>query len=100
VRDGDAQGKAYAAAALATLGAIVPLLRDTQAGMAALLRPRVMAIAMLLAIVGWGLEGVALWTLLHGFGHQAPPFGAALFVYGSTTLLGALGALALLRRRR
>lgn len=68
-------------------------MRETQAGMAALLRPRVMAVAMLLAIVGWGLEGVALWTLLHGFGHQAPPFGAALFVYGSTTLLGAVSFL-------
>ena len=78
---------------LPRLGALVPLMRETQAGMAALLRPRVMAVAMLLAIVGWGLEGVALWTLLHGFGHQAPPFGPALFVYGSTTLLGAVSFL-------
>ncbi len=78
---------------LPRLGALVPLMRETQAGMAALLHPRVMAVAMLLAIVGWGLEGVALWTLLHGFGHQAPPFGAALFVYGSTTLLGAVSFL-------
>lgn len=78
---------------LPRLGALVPVIRDTQAGMAALLRPRVMLAAMLFAIVGWGLEGVALWALLHGFGHDAPPFGAALFVYGSTTLLGAVSFL-------
>ena len=78
---------------LPRLGAIIPLVRETQAGMAALLRPRVMLTAMLLAVVGWGLEGVALWTLLHGFGHQTAPLGAALFVYGSTTLLGAVSFL-------
>lgn len=74
-------------------GTIAPLLRETHAGMAALLRPGVMARAMLLAILGWGLEGVALWILLLGFGHAAAPLGAALFVYGSTTLLGAVSFL-------
>ena len=82
-----------AVARLPRVGSIAPLLRETHAGMAALLRPRVMLRALLLAILGWGLEGVALWVLLLGFGHSDAPVGAALFVYGSTTLLGAVSFL-------
>jgi len=43
----------------------------------------------LLSVVGWGLEGVALWVILHGFGENTP-LALAIFFYATATLAGAL----------
>jgi uncharacterized protein (TIRG00374 family) len=44
---------------------------------------------VLLAIVGWGLEGLALQVLLSGFG-QNVSLAFCLFFYSTATLAGAL----------
>lgn len=53
------------------------------AGPAALLWPTA------LSIVAWGLEGVALYVLVRGFG-DAVPLPAAVFFYSTASLAGAL----------
>jgi glycosyltransferase 2 family protein len=51
--------------------------------------PRALAVPVLLSLLGWGLEGVALHLLLSGFGqHPALPF--SIFFYATATLAGAL----------
>jgi glycosyltransferase 2 family protein len=44
---------------------------------------------VLLSLVGWGLEGVALHLLLGGFG-QHPALSFSIFFYATATLAGAL----------
>lgn len=51
--------------------------------------PRALAWPVLLSLVGWGLEGVALHLLLGGFG-QHPALSFSLFFYATATLAGAL----------
>jgi uncharacterized membrane protein YbhN (UPF0104 family) len=43
----------------------------------------------LLSIAAWGLEGVGLWTILHGFSER-PPLPLTAFFYATATLAGAL----------
>ena len=51
--------------------------------------PGALAWPVLLSIIGWGLEGVALHVLLIGFG-QSPAISFSLFFYATATLAGAL----------
>jgi uncharacterized membrane protein YbhN (UPF0104 family) len=51
--------------------------------------PSALAWPVLLSVIGWGLEGVALHALLSGFG-QAPALSFSLFFYATATLAGAL----------
>lgn len=51
--------------------------------------PSALAWPVLLSVLGWGLEGVALHSLLSGFG-QAPALSFSLFFYATATLAGAL----------
>jgi glycosyltransferase 2 family protein len=51
--------------------------------------PRALAWPVLLSLVGWGLEGVALHLLLSGFG-QHPALSFSVFFYATATLAGAL----------
>jgi uncharacterized protein (TIRG00374 family) len=51
--------------------------------------PRALALPVLLSLVGWGLEGIALHLILGGFG-QHPPLPFSLFFYATATLAGAL----------
>ncbi|RRJ28862.1 lysylphosphatidylglycerol synthase transmembrane domain-containing protein [Halocatena pleomorpha] len=64
----------------------------------ALFRPRPLGIAMGLSLLAWGLEGLAFWILLEGFGVSAGPIlGLAVFGLGSVVgaasfLPGGVGA--------
>jgi uncharacterized membrane protein YbhN (UPF0104 family) len=51
--------------------------------------PSALAWPVLLSVVGWGLEGVALHLLLAGF-DQAPALSFSMFFYATATLAGAL----------
>jgi hypothetical protein len=51
--------------------------------------PRAFAWPVVLSLVGWGLEGVALHLLLGGFG-QDPGLSFSIFFYATATLAGAL----------
>lgn len=51
--------------------------------------PRRLVWPTALSIVGWSLEGVGLWTILHGFGER-PPLTLTAFFYATATLAGAL----------
>jgi glycosyltransferase 2 family protein len=48
-----------------------------------------LALPVVLSIVGWGLEGVGLHTLLHGFGASLA-LTFSLFFYATATLAGAI----------
>lgn len=54
------------------------------------LRP--LSVAVLLSIIAWGLEGVALWLVLKGFGVQATIL-VGLFVFGLGSVVGAMSML-------
>jgi glycosyltransferase 2 family protein len=51
--------------------------------------PRALAWPVLLSLVGWGLEGIALHLLLGGFGEH-PALSFSIFFYSTATLAGAL----------
>lgn len=51
--------------------------------------PSALGWPVLLSVIGWGLEGLALHLLLEAFGLQ-PPFSFSLFFYATATLAGAL----------
>jgi uncharacterized membrane protein YbhN (UPF0104 family) len=51
--------------------------------------PSALAWPVLLSLVGWGLEGVALHLLLAGF-ERAPALSFSMFFYATATLAGAL----------
>lgn len=54
-----------------------------------LLRPRLLAAALALAVVAWGAEGIGFWLVVRGY---APGAGvaAAVFDYTASTFLGGL----------
>lgn len=58
----------------------------------ALFRPRPLGIAMGLSLVAWGLEGLAFWLLLEGFGVRAGPI-LGLSVFGLGSVIGAVSFL-------
>ncbi|UPM42425.1 lysylphosphatidylglycerol synthase transmembrane domain-containing protein [Halocatena salina] len=58
----------------------------------ALFRPRPLGIAMGLSLLAWGLEGLAFWVLLEGFGVSADPI-LGLSVFGLGSIVGAVSFL-------
>jgi uncharacterized protein (TIRG00374 family) len=76
--------------ALGRLGQrLAPKLLHALDGLRDLTAPRRLVWPAALSIVGWSLEGVGLWTILHGFGEQ-PPLPLTGFFYATATLAGAL----------
>lgn len=71
------------------MGRIVPKLRTAYAELRALASPRALVLPVLLSIVAWALEGLALYSLLLGFG-QTVAVAPACFFYATATLAGAL----------
>jgi len=67
----------------------VPKLESAYASLRVVAAPSALAWPVLLSLIGWGLEGVALHVLLDGFG-QAPALSFSLFFYATATLAGAL----------
>jgi uncharacterized protein (TIRG00374 family) len=75
---------------LGRLGArIGPRIEEALSSLRELTTPRRLFWPSLLSIVGWSLEGVALWLILLGFG-QDLPLTLAIFFYSTATLAGAL----------
>jgi len=75
---------------LGRLGArIGPRLEEALSSLHELTTPRRLFWPSLLSLVGWSLEGVALWLILLGFG-QDLSLALAIFFYSTATLAGAL----------
>lgn len=74
---------------LPAIGGFADRLRALWMASRTLLRPGPLAVATVLAVIGWGLEGVLLMVLLQGFG-EAAGLGPSVFVYALTTLAGAV----------
>ena len=60
---------------------------------ALLLRPRPLAILSILSVLGWGMECVGYWLILHGFFGVEASLGLCTFLWAATTLIGALSFL-------
>lgn len=71
------------------LSRLVPKLRTAWSELRLLASPRALLWPSVLSVVAWGLEGVALYVLLLGFG-AAVPLSLACFFYATATLAGAL----------
>ena len=57
-----------------------------------LFRLRPLALATVLSVVAWGLEGIALWVTLRGFGVKVSVL-AAVFVFALGSVVGAVSLL-------
>ncbi|MDX2051601.1 MAG: lysylphosphatidylglycerol synthase transmembrane domain-containing protein [Polyangiaceae bacterium] len=66
-----------------------PKLRDALVSLRLVAAPSALLWPALLSVVGWGLEGLALSTLLNGFGLEVP-LARAVFFYATATLAGAI----------
>jgi uncharacterized protein (TIRG00374 family) len=71
------------------LSRLVPKLREALSSLRVLAGPRALLFPMLLSLVAWACEGVALWVLLLGFGAKAP-LVLSVFFYETASLAGAL----------
>lgn len=67
----------------------VPKLARAYDSLRVVASPSALAWPVLLSIVGWGLEGLALHLLLAGF-ERAPALSFSMFFYATATLAGAL----------
>ena len=67
-------------------------IRTSQEGFQRLAAPRVMAVGMVLGILAWFSEGVALWVVLQGLGADISLL-RALPIYAAATLVGAVTTL-------
>lgn len=81
-------------ARLPVVGRLAPKLEEAYASARLLLRPAPLLATTLLSILGWGLEGVAMWCVARGFLETGALHGweipGAIFVFAMTTLLGAI----------
>jgi uncharacterized protein (TIRG00374 family) len=66
-----------------------PKMAEALSSLRELTTPRRLLWPSLLSLVGWSLEGVALWLVVAGFG-QTLSLELALFFYATATLAGAL----------
>jgi uncharacterized membrane protein YbhN (UPF0104 family) len=71
------------------LGKIAPKLREAIESLRLLASPSALILPMLLSIVAWACEGVALWVVLQGFNASAPML-LSVFFYETASLAGAL----------
>jgi uncharacterized protein (TIRG00374 family) len=70
-------------------GRFEPKLREAVESLRLLAGPSAIAWPMVLSIVAWACEGVALWVLLVGFGTRTPLL-LSVFFYETASLAGAL----------
>lgn len=67
----------------------VPRLERAHESLRVVASPSALAWPVLLSVIGWGLEGLALHVLLRAFALE-PPITFSLFFYSTATLAGAL----------
>ncbi|TPV97293.1 MAG: flippase-like domain-containing protein [Myxococcales bacterium FL481] len=60
---------------------------------AALLTVPRLAVLTVLSVLGWGLECAGFWWILEGFGPVAAELTASVFLWSTTTLIGAVSLL-------
>lgn len=77
---------------LPVVGAHVANLESFYESAYTLFRPRPLVVATVTSLAAWGLEGLALWVVLLGFGADAEP-ALGLFVFGLGTVVGAVSML-------
>jgi uncharacterized protein (TIRG00374 family) len=73
--------------------AVAPKLEEFYLSTAALLRPAPLVIAVAIAIVAWACECLAFWLIVRGFPGAAVALRAAVFIYATMTVAGALSFL-------
>ena len=66
-----------------------PKLREAVVALRMLCQPRTLGPPLVLSVLAWASEGVALWVLLKGFGASAPLL-LSVFFYETASLAGAL----------
>ncbi len=71
------------------LAGLVPKFREALVSLRLVAAPSALLWPTLLSVVGWGLEGLALYSLLSGFGLEVP-LARAVFFYATATLAGAI----------
>ncbi|HET9959038.1 MAG TPA: lysylphosphatidylglycerol synthase transmembrane domain-containing protein [Polyangiaceae bacterium] len=71
------------------LAGLVPKLSEAYASLRVVAGPAALLIPTFLSCIAWGLEGIALYLILRGFGADVPLPRAAFF-YSTATLAGAL----------
>jgi uncharacterized protein (TIRG00374 family) len=71
------------------VGRFEPKLREAVMSLRLLCRPRTLGPPLVLSVLAWASEGVALWVLLRGFGARAP-LVLSVFFYETASLAGAL----------
>lgn len=74
------------------VGAYADEIREFYENAYALFRPRPLGVALLISLIAWGLEGIALWIVLEGFVADASIL-SALFVFGLGSVVGAASLL-------
>ena len=72
---------------------VVHKLREAHEALLSMLRPWPLLWGTSLAILAWGLECAALYTIVHGFPRVVMPWDAAVFAYSASTIVGALAML-------
>jgi uncharacterized membrane protein YbhN (UPF0104 family) len=77
---------------LPVVGPRVPVLADVYERLRSLLSPGLLAVALALAVVAWGSEGIGFWLVVRAYAPKASLL-AALFNYTASTCLGSLSML-------
>lgn len=75
-----------------SIGRFVGLVADSYGRAYRLFRPWPLVVALVLGLLAWGLEGLALWVVLEGFVSGAPIIHG-LFVFGFASVVGAASLL-------
>jgi uncharacterized protein (TIRG00374 family) len=70
-----------------------PKLEEFYRSTATLLRPAPLAVAVVLSVVSWSFECVAFWLVVRGFPGASVALRAAVFIYATMTVAGALSFL-------
>lgn len=77
---------------LPIVGSYVTELEEFYESTYTLFQLRPLAIALVISLLAWGLEGVALWVVLDGFSTEATLL-TAMFVFGLGSVVGAVSLL-------
>jgi uncharacterized protein (TIRG00374 family) len=70
-----------------------PKLEEFYRSTAALLRPGPLLVAVILSVLSWACECVAFWLVVRGFPGASIALRAAVFIYATMTVAGALSFL-------
>lgn len=78
--------------AVPILGSYADEIREFYENAYTLFRPKPLGVALVISVVAWGLEGIALWVVLNGFVGDVSLL-LALFVFGLGSVVGAASLL-------